>query len=127
MCERRPVVFDEAALRAVAVAGKGSFGDTLSILARVERHGAVTVDHLIREPEFAWGPTMLACWRAVLNGHRDEAMSIFGKIGTDGAMRVAAMQGFLVECRIRRVMAGLPAGVSVSSAWRARPNCLRRE
>lgn len=116
LCERRSVVFDEAALRSVAVAGRGSFGDTLAILARVERHGDVTVDNLTREPEFGWGPTMLACWRAVLSGNRDEAMSLFEKIGTDGPMRVAAIQAFLVECRIRYVVAGLTADVSVSPA-----------
>src|SRR5439155_18771388 len=39
ICERRSVVFDEAALRAVAVAGRGSFCEALAILARVDRHG----------------------------------------------------------------------------------------
>jgi len=116
MCERRSVVFDEAALRAVALAGRGSFGEALAILARVERHGNVTVDNLVREPEFGWGPTMLACWRAVLSGRRDEAISLFGDIGTDGPMRVTAMQAFLVECRMRHMMGGLPAGASVSPA-----------
>jgi DNA polymerase III delta prime subunit len=116
LCEQRSVGFDEAAVRAVAVAASGSFGEAIAILARVERHGNVTVDNLIREPEFGWGPTMLACWRAVLGGRRDEAMSLFGDIGTDGSMRTAAMQAFLVECRIRHVTNGLPTGASASPA-----------
>lgn len=116
ICERRSVAFDEAALRAVAVAGNGSFGEALAILARVERRGDVTVENLVREPEFGWGPTMLACWRAVLSGHRDEAMSLFGSIGAHGPMRVRAMQAFLVECRIRHVTGGLPGATSVSPA-----------
>jgi hypothetical protein len=116
MCERRSVAFDEAALRAVAVAGNGSFGEALAVLARVERHGDVTVENLVREPEFGWGPTMLACWRAVLSGRPDEAMSLFGSIGTHGPMRVRAMQAFLVECRIRKATGGLPAATSVSPA-----------
>lgn len=116
ICERRSVVFDEAALRAVAVAGNGSFGEALAILAPVERRGDVTVQNLVREPEFGWGPTMLACWRAVLSGHRDEAMSLFGSIGTHGPMRVRAMQAFLVECRIRKAAGGLPVAASVSPA-----------
>ncbi|MEY9180579.1 hypothetical protein [Bradyrhizobium sp. USDA 313] len=116
ICERRSVAFDEAALRAVAVAGNGSFGEALAILARVERRGDVTVQNLVREPEFGWGPTMLACWRAVLSGRPHEAMSLFGSIGTHGPMRVRAMQAFLVECRIRHVTGGLPAATSVSPA-----------
>lgn len=116
ICERRSVAFDEAALRAVAVAGNGSFGEALAILARVERHGDVTVQNLVREPEFGWGPTMLACWRAVLSGRPDEAMSLFGSIGTRGPMRVRAMQAFLVECRIRKATGGLPVATSVSPA-----------
>ncbi|MGJ5080213.1 hypothetical protein [Bradyrhizobium sp. HKCCYLS3013] len=116
ICERRSVAFDEAALRAVAVGGNGSFGGSLAILARVERHGDVTVQNLVREPEFGWGPTMLACWRAVLSGRPDEAMSLFGSIGTHGPMRVRAMQAFLVECRIRHVTGGLPVATSVSPA-----------
>ncbi|MGJ4899136.1 hypothetical protein ACQR2B_29185 [Bradyrhizobium oligotrophicum] len=116
MCEGRSVAFDEAALRAVAVAGRGSFGEALAILARAERHGDVTVDNLVREPEFGWGPTMLACWRAVLSGRRDEAMSLFENIGIDGPMRVRAMQAFLIECRIRHVSDGLLAGASVNPA-----------
>ncbi len=78
ICERRSVAFDEAALRAVAVAGNGSFGEALAILARVERRGDVTVENLIREPEFGWGPTMLACWRAVLSGHRTKECRCLG-------------------------------------------------
>ena len=116
MCERRSVGFDEAALRAVARAAAGSFGEALAILARVERHGTGTVGSLIREPEFGWGPTMLACWKAVLGGRRDEAISLFGDIGIDGSMRTAAIQSFLVECHIRHVAGGLPTGVSASPA-----------
>ena len=116
MCERRSVAFDEAALRAVALAGSGSFGDAMTLLARVERRGDVSVENLLQEPEFGWGPTMLACWRAVLSGRPDEAMSLFGNIGIDGPMRVSAMQAFLVECRIRHVTGGLPAATSVSPA-----------
>jgi len=116
MCERRSVVFDEATVRAIAVAAAGSFGDALAILARVERHGAVTVNNLIREPEFGWGPTMLACWRAVLSGRRDEALALIGGVGSDGPMRIRAMQAFLVECRMRHVMGELPSDTSVSPA-----------
>jgi hypothetical protein len=87
-----------------------------AILARVERYGAVTVNNLIREPEFGWGPTMLACWRAVLSGRRDEALALIGGVGSDGPMRVRAMQAFLVECRMRHVMGELPSGTSVSPA-----------
>ena len=116
ICERRSIAFDESALRAVAAAAVGSFGGALAILGRVERHGDVTVDNLIREPEFGWGPTMLACWRAMLSGRRDEAMSLFGDIGIDGPMRLTAMQAFLVECRMRYMMGGLPAGASVNPA-----------
>lgn len=116
VCERRSVAFDEAALWAVAVAGNGSFGEAVAILARVERRGNVTVENLVREPEFGWGPTMLACWRAVLSGRRDEAMSLFESIGTHGPMRVSAIQAFLVECRIREAAATLPAATSVSPA-----------
>jgi hypothetical protein len=76
----------------------------------------VIEENLIREPEFGWGPTMLACWRAVLSGRHDEALLLFGDIGIDGPMRVAAMQSFLVECRMRHMMGGLPAGPSVSPA-----------
>lgn len=116
MCERRSVVFDESALGMIAVAARGSFGEALAILERVERYGDVTKENLIREPEFGWGPTMLACWRAVLSGRRDEAMLLFGDIGIDGPMRVAAMQSFLVECRTRHIMGGLAAGPSGSPA-----------
>lgn len=116
ICERRSVAFDEAALRAVAVAGNGSFGEALAILARVERHGDVTVQNLVREPEFGWGPTILACWRAVLGGRPDEAISLFGDIGTHGPMRVRAMQAFLVECRIRQASGDLPVATSVNPA-----------
>lgn len=116
ICERRSVAFDEAALRAVAVAGNGSFGEALAVLARVERHGDVTVENLAREPEFGWGPTMLACWRAVLSGRPDEAMSLFGSIGTHGPMRARALQAFLVECRIRKASGGLPVAASVTPA-----------
>src|SRR6266513_344364 len=52
-----------------------------AILARVERHGNVTLGSLLKEPDFGWGPTMLACWQAVLGGRRDEALSLFGAIG----------------------------------------------
>ena len=131
ICKRRSVAFDEAALRAVAVAGRGSFGEALAILGRVERHGDITVDNLIREPEFGWGPMMLACWRAVLSGRRDEAMSLFGDIGIDGPTRVTAMQAFLVECRMRHMMGGLPAGASVSPALDCLPadgwECILRD
>lgn len=116
ICERRSVAFDQAALRAIAIEGKGSFGESVTILARVERRGDVTVQNLIREPEFGWGPTILACWRAVLGGRPDEAMSLFGGIGTHGPMRVRAMQAFLVECRIRKASGGLPVATSVSPA-----------
>ena len=116
ICERRSVAFDEVALRAIAAANKGSFGAAVTILARVERHGDVTVDSLIREPEFGWGMTMLACWRAVLGRRRDEAITLFGDVGVDGLMRVAALQAFLVECRIRHATSGLPHGPSVNPA-----------
>ena len=116
ICERRSVAFDEVALRAIAVAGRGAFGAALAILARVERHGDVTVGNLIREPEFGWGPTILACWRAVLGGRPDEAMSLFGDIGIDGPTRVTAMQAFLVECHIRQASGDLPVATSVNPA-----------
>lgn len=114
MCERRSVAFDEAALRAVALAGSGSFGDAMTLLARVERRGDVSVENLLQEPEFGWGPTMLACWRAMLMGHRDEAMSLFGTIGGNGLTRARAMQAFVLECRIRQMTGGLPAGTSTN-------------
>jgi DNA polymerase III delta prime subunit len=116
LCARRLVPFDEAALRAIASAAAGSFGEALAILARVERRGDVTVGHLMREPEFGWGPTMLACWRAVLGGRFDEALALFGDVGTDGTMRVRAMQAFLVECRLRYLLDGMPADLSASPA-----------
>jgi len=87
-----------------------------AILARVERHGNVTLGSLLKEPDFGWGPTMLACWQAVLGGRRDEALSLFGAIGVDGPMRIRAMQAFLIECRIRQIMSVLPKGTSVSPA-----------
>ena len=116
MCERRSVAFDEVAVRAIAAASKGSFGEALTILARVEWHGDVTINSLIREPEFGWGATMLECWRAVLGGLRDEAIELFGDVGVDGSMRVAALQAFLVECRIRHANAGFLLGPSVNPA-----------
>lgn len=116
LCARRLVPFDEAALRAIAAAAAGSFGEALAILAHVERRGDVTVGHLMREPEFGWGPTMLACWRAVLGGRFDEALALFGGVGTDGTMRVRAMQAFLVECCMRHSISGLPTDAGVSPA-----------
>jgi DNA polymerase III delta prime subunit len=116
ICEQRSVAFDKAALRAIAADAGGSFGEALEILERVERHGDVTVDNLIREPEFDWGPKMLACWRAVLSGRPSEALSIFGEVGIDGPGRIRAIQAFLVECRLRHLMAGPSAGLSVRPA-----------
>lgn len=88
----------------------------LSIMARVERYGDVTIKNLLRLPEFGWGPTMLASWEALFAGRRDEALVLFGAIGVDGPMRIKAIQAFLVECRIRRAMGALPAAASVSPA-----------
>jgi DNA polymerase III gamma/tau subunit len=116
ICNQRSVVFDEGALGSIAVAAAGSFGEALAILARVERHGHVTLRSLHKEPDFAWGPQMLACWGAVLAGRRDEALALFGEVGVDGPGRVRALQAFLVECSIRQAMKQLPVGATVSPA-----------
>jgi DNA polymerase III gamma/tau subunit len=116
VCERASVVFDEFAIRAIAVASEGSYGAALEILKRVERHGDVTLENLLREREFGWGAAMLECWRAVLGGRRDEAVSLFETVGEDGPARLKAIQAFLAECYFRHVLGGLPRGASISPA-----------
>ena len=116
ICGQRSIAFDEAALRAITVAAKGSFGEALTILGRVERHGDATIDSVKREPEFGWGPTMLTCWRAVLGGRLDEAMSLFGAIGRDDNARMAAVQAFLVECHARALNGNSSAGTGMTPA-----------
>ncbi|MCK1389012.1 hypothetical protein [Bradyrhizobium sp. 21] len=116
ICEHRSVPFDEAALRAIAVEAAGSFGAALAIMGRVERRGDVTIGNLLRLSEFGWGSAMVACWEALLEGRRDEAVSLFEAIGADGPMSIKAVQAFLVECRIRQTMGTVPAAASVSPA-----------
>ena len=116
VCRGRSVVFDEFSIRAIGVASEGSYGSALEILKRVELHGDVTLANLLREPEFDWGAPMLECWRAVLGGRRDEAVMLFGSLGNDGPTRLKAIQAFLVECRLRHELGGLPSGVCVSPA-----------
>jgi DNA polymerase III delta prime subunit len=104
VCTERCVTFDKGAIRAIAVAAAGSFGDAVTIMSRVEAHGDVSMENLLRIPEFSWGLTMLACWQAFLENRLDEAVSLFERIGSDGPMRIRAMQAFLAECRIRYKM-----------------------
>jgi len=86
------------------------------MLRRVAAHGDLTIESLVREPEFGWGTTMMACWRAVLLDRREEALALFGQVGPDGPMRMKAMQGFLVACQLRRLLGSVPPDGSVSPA-----------
>lgn len=114
LCERRELRSDEDAIRAIARSANGSFGEALNILSRVARHGDLTVENLVCEPDFGWGSTMLACWRAVLLDRRDEALTLFGQVGLDGRMRIKAMQGFLVACQLYDLLGEMPPLGSVS-------------
>ncbi len=114
LCDREAVKSDETAIRAIARAANGSFGEALNVLGRVVAHGDITVENLVREPEFGWGPTMLACWRAVLLDRCDEALALFGQVGRDGPMRMKAMQSFLVACQLQHLLGGVPPDGSVS-------------
>jgi DNA polymerase III gamma/tau subunit len=114
LCARRRLKFDEAAIRGIARGANGSFGEALNLLARVAGHGDITVENLVREPEFGWGPTMLACWQAVLLDRCDEALTLFGQVGRDGPMRMKAIQSFLVACQLQHLLGGVPPDGSVS-------------
>lgn len=107
---------DEAAIRGIARAANGSFGEALSMLGRVAEHGDLTIESLVREPEFGWGSRILACWKAVLADHRDEALALFGQVGRDGPMRMKAMQGFLLACKLHHLLGTVPPDGSVSPA-----------
>lgn len=114
LCARWKLRSDEAAIRAIARAANGSFGEALNMLRRVAAHGNLTIESLVREPEFGWGRTMLACWRAVLLDRRDEALALFGQVGRDSPMRMKAMQGFLVACQLHHLLGTVPPDGSVS-------------
>jgi DNA polymerase III delta prime subunit len=116
LCARRRLKFDEAAIRAIARAANGSFGEALDMLRRVAGHGDISVENLVREPEFGWGPTMLACWRAVSLHRCDEALALFEQVGRDGPMRMKAMQGFLVACQLYHLLGTVPPDGSVTPA-----------
>ncbi|MCK1283919.1 hypothetical protein IVB41_08205 [Bradyrhizobium sp. 44] len=111
ICNERLVTFEDGALHAIAMAANGSFGNAIAIIRRVESHGAVSTENLLRLTEFGWGATMLTCWAAVLSGHREQALSLFEDVGADCGTRVKAVQAFLVECRIRR---------GLGTSWTAR-------
>ncbi|MGM5028312.1 hypothetical protein AB8B02_18975 [Tardiphaga sp. 862_B3_N4_1] len=116
LCRQLALRSDEAAIRAIARAANGSFGEALGMFRRVAAHGDLTIESLVREPEFGWGSTMLACWRAVLLDRCDEALTLFGQVGRDGPMRMKAMQGFLVACQLHRLLGTVPPVGSVSPA-----------
>jgi DNA polymerase III gamma/tau subunit len=122
ICRERGTIGDETALQAIAVAAAGSFARALQLLEPVERGGAVTTARLIEEPEFAWGTSMLDCWRAMFSARYDEALVLFGKIGTTGPMRLRAMQAFLVTCHMHCLLGEVHQGLSVAPALSLLPD-----